>query len=223
MFYQTALEASGKIAAENDCALFDFDGTLVDSLPVWNNAGELYLASLGIKAEPNLGRILFNMNMNEAAFYLIEKYGIDKTEGQVIEGVNETIFLQYKNFIPLKKGALEFLRKLTQLGTKCSVVTASDRALVEPAFYRLGLESFIDGIFTCTELGTSKEAPDIFYTASSFHNSLPEKTIVFEDALVPVCTALAAGFTTAAIFDDYNKNDEDELRKTARFYFNEWA
>ncbi len=66
--------------------IFDVDGVLLNSMPVWENLGELYLDHLGIEAEKNLGETLFEMSLEEAADYLISHYNLEKTVEEVVHG-----------------------------------------------------------------------------------------------------------------------------------------
>ena len=71
--------------------IFDVDGVLLNSMPVWENLGELYLDHLGIEAEKNLGETLFEMSLEEAADYLISHYNLEKTVEEVVQGLNKEV------------------------------------------------------------------------------------------------------------------------------------
>lgn len=81
-------------------AIFDIDGTLLDSMSMWNHAGEWYLARLGIKAEPGLGRRLLPMSMEQAAGYMREQYCLTQTEAEIVSGVEETVSRYYRGGSP---------------------------------------------------------------------------------------------------------------------------
>ena len=72
-------------------AIFDMDGVLLDSMPMWDHAGEIYLSGHGIQAEPDLEKVLFTMTMQNGAEYMQEHYGLDLTVNEIIDGINETI------------------------------------------------------------------------------------------------------------------------------------
>ena len=84
--------------------IFDVDGVLLNSMPVWENLGEIYLERLGIEAEKGLGETLFAMSLEEGADYLIENYGLKQTPGEIIAGLNREVQDFYGRKVPLKEG-----------------------------------------------------------------------------------------------------------------------
>ena len=76
--------------------IFDVDGTILDSMGIWMNVGELYLKDMGIKAEPNLGEILFEMTMNEGAEYIQKKYNLNLTTEEICTGINNRVYKSTK-------------------------------------------------------------------------------------------------------------------------------
>ena len=90
--------------------IFDVDGVLLNSMPVWENLGELYLNSLGLDAEKGLGEILFTMSLEEGAQYLISQYGIDKSVEEVVNGLNREVRDFYAEKVPLKEGVRQYLK-----------------------------------------------------------------------------------------------------------------
>ena len=93
-------------------AIFDVDGTLLDSMPYWKNAGKIFLETLGISTEEDLGHILLSMTMEEGARYLINNYVPNMTEQQVLQGIIDVMNDSYKNKIPLKKVQRNYLLNL---------------------------------------------------------------------------------------------------------------
>ena len=142
--------------------IFDVDGTLLDSMKMWDHAGEIYLKSLGIKAEPDLEEKLFTRTMTEGALYMKGAYNIDLTVEEIKAGINSTIADFYANEVELKPGVKEFLELLSARNIPATVATATDRCHIEAAFKRLGAMEYFQRIFTCSEVGMSKEDPLIF-------------------------------------------------------------
>lgn len=96
--------------------IFDVDGVLLNSMPVWENLGELYLNSLGLEAEKDLGEILFTMSLEEGAEYLITQYGIDKSVEEVVNGLNREVQDFYAEKVPLKEGVRQYLSEFRERG-----------------------------------------------------------------------------------------------------------
>ena len=108
-------------------AIFDADGTLIDSMPIWEDAGARFLAGLGIKAEENLGDILFRMSIDEGAAYLKKAYKLDMTEEEVKKGELGVINDFYVNRVQAKDGAREFLMELSARRIPMYIATSSNR------------------------------------------------------------------------------------------------
>lgn len=199
-------------------AIFDLDGTLLDSMPIWEKAGELFLAGIGKKAEPNLSAMLFSMSMKEGAVFLKERYNLTMEVDDIIAGVNHTIEEQYRRQILLKDGAASFLKKMQQAGIKMVVATACDRCVLEEALVRLQIMHYFETIFTCTEVGASKKSPHIYLKAAEYLDVLPKDIWVFEDALYAIETAKKAGFKTVGVFDPSNKKDKEKTLHISDLY-----
>ena len=217
-----AFDYIDEIAESCNAAVFDMDGTLLDSMYVWRNVASDYLHSFGITPEENLNEILFPKSMIQVADYLNVHYRLNKTAESVLDEIVASVAAEYRNVVKAKVGVAGFLKGLRQRNVKCAVATAGDRRVAMSALKRNGLLDFFQAVFTCGELGTSKDEPVIFSHASSFLESLPCRTVVFEDGLVPAKTATAAGFTVAGIYDEDSRNHADEMKKICKYYFDEW-
>lgn len=202
-----------------NAAIFDMDGTFLDSMPFWMNAGSFFLESLQIQGEENLGEKLLDMTLPEGCIYLKEKYSLNLSPEQIEEKIKNILLSAYTNEISFKGTSLSFLKKLKESGSKIAVCTHTDRSLFSPAFKRLGLENFFDYVISAKEFGLSKSHPEIFFHVAEKLNSKPEETWVFEDALYAIITAKRAGFKTAGIFDSSSQKDEEKIKKIATKYF----
>lgn len=120
-------------------AILDMDGTLLDSLSIWDTIGEDYLRSLGIVPEPNLSEILRTMSMSQAASYFQEKYGVQKSEEQIVAGIDEMLEDFYRHSVLLKLGAVHLLNTLIQSEIPMLLATATNRDLSEAALKRCGV------------------------------------------------------------------------------------
>lgn len=199
-------------------AIFDLDGTILDSMPIWDKAGEMFLHTLGIEAEPGLAKIMFCMSMTEGAEFLKERYHLDMNVDAIIAGINRTIEDFYAYQVQLKEGVAQFLKEMDQAGIKMVVATSCDRQVFERALARLMVLDYFDRIFTSTEIGSSKDKPDIYLAAAEYMGTLPEDTWVFEDALYAIQTAKEAGFRTVGVFDAASLESLDGIKRISDFY-----
>lgn len=198
-------------------AIFDFDGTLFDSMSIWDTAGEDYLRSMGYVPEENLRQVLSTMSLDQAACYMKQTYGIPLDAEEIVAGIDKTVENFYLHTCQPKPGVPEFLEQLRRSGTKMCIATATDRRQIEAALQRCGLENYFGEIFTCGSVGHSKSEPHIYEAALAFLGTRKEDTLVFEDALHAIRTAKKAGFPVAAVFDAHEPNPA-EVRSLADLY-----
>lgn len=191
-----------------ECGIFDFDGTLFDSMYVWEHFGEQYLASLGIQAKETIEEDIRTLSQLQSARFLQREYQIPLTVEEILEGFNVMVATVYAQEVLPKPGVVEFLRALQQQGARLCVATASGRHHVEAALERCGMMPLFDRIFTCSEVGHGKDEPHIFRQAMKDLGASRETTVVFEDALHAVETAKTDGFQVAAIFDPSEPGQE---------------
>ena len=201
-------------------AIFDVDGTLLDSMFIWDTIGEAYLRSIGYQPKENLNETFKNMSLHQAARYYQTEYGVTQSIDEIMDGVNAMLERYYRFEVPLKPGVAELLERLRQDGVKLCIATATDRHLVEAALDRCGVLSCFGEIFTCNEVGHGKDEPDIFEEALRFLGTEKAETVVFDDALYAVRTAKEAGFPVAAVYDSHEKA-QDQIRMLADVYLEE--
>lgn len=130
--------------------IFDVDGVLLNSMPVWENLGELYLQKFGIQAEKDLSEILYEMSLKEAAEYLISHYGLKQTVEEVTKGIVKEVEQFYVEKVPLKEGVREYLKELKERKIPMVIATSGDRKNAEAALKRLKVFSYFEGIFTAS-------------------------------------------------------------------------
>ena len=198
-------------------AIFDVDGTLLDSMFIWDTIGETYLRSIGYQPKENLNETFKNMSLHQAARYYQTEYGVTRSIDEIMDGVNAMLERYYRFEVPLKPGVAELLERLRQDGVKLCIATATDRHLVEAALDRCGVLSCFGEIFTCNEVGHGKDEPDIFEATLRFLGTRREETLVFDDALYAVRTAKEAGFLVAAVYDSHERS-QAEVRARSDLY-----
>ena len=192
-------------------AIFDVDGTLLDSMFIWDTIGETYLRSIGYEPKENLNEVFKNMSLRQAARYYQTEYGVKLGIDEIMDGVNAMLERYYCFEVPLKPGVEELLKRFRASGVKLCIATATDRYLVEAALKRCKVLSYFGEIFTCNEVGHGKDEPDIFEAALRFLGTEKSETVVFDDALYAIKAAKEAGFPGAAVCDSHEKNQEEIL------------
>lgn len=199
-------------------AIFDVDGTLLDSMGIWEDAGARYLKGLRIEPKTGLSEILFPMTIEEGAAYIKKQYGLNESIPEIVQGVLETVKHFYYYEVKLKEGVQEFLEKMKQKEIPMVIATSSTRDHVEAAFRRLGVDSYFEAIFTCSEVGEGKKNPLIYQRAAQYLQTKPGETYVFEDALYAIETAKNAGFCTVGVYDRFSENEQEQIKCKADVY-----
>ncbi len=187
-------------------AIFDMDGTILDSMQTWHTIGEIYLKQLGLTPREGLWNDIKRFNLVESAEYFIKNYDVGRSKEEVMQDIKNIIIEYYGKKFQLKEGAREFLEALNEKGIPCVLATATDRTCVLACMERLDCVKYFVKILTCLEYNTTKTEPLIFEKAAEACNAKKEECVVFEDALHALRTAHNAGFKTVAVYD---KSDEE--------------
>lgn len=202
--------------------IFDVDGTILDSMSIWMDAGKLYLESLSIKTDENIGEVMFEMTMEQGAKYLQDNYNVELSIEEICQGINDRVFEFYEKEAPEKPGIREVLEKARNSGIAMTIATSTDRPMIEAALKRLDLIDYFQEIFTTTEVGKGKDSPDIFNKAMLAMNTSPENTWLFDDAAYSLATAKKMGINTVGVYDVHSDGRQDEVKKFSDVYIKEW-
>ncbi len=200
-------------------AIFDFDGTLFDSMFIWDTIGAIYLRSIGIEPEENLGEKLKSFTLPQTAAYFRKAYGVPFSEDEISDGINKMVEDYYMNKVVPKPFVKDFLDGLKMRGVRMCVATVTDKYLVEAALKRCGIEEYFSKIFTCGEVGHGKTEPVIYREAMKHLKTTKKDTVVFEDSFFAASTAKADGFIVTGIFDIHEKNQEG-LHRVSDLFMN---
>ena len=203
-------------------AIFDLDGTLLDSMFIWDTIGEEYLRSLGKEPHEDLKETFMTLTLEEAAEYYREHYGVTLSVKEIVDGVNAMVEQTYRTKVTLKSGVAEYLAWLRENGVRMCVATVTDRYLVEETLERLGVRHYFSEIFTCAEVGFGKDKPIIYQKALEHLETEKRDTYVFEDMLFALNTAKTDGFPTVGVYDRHEEH-QDELKELSDYYIRDFT
>ena len=189
-------------------AIFDMDGTLIDSQMLWEVVFAEYGRRFGdgtpfAPSEAD-NKTIRTLPTRLAVELLHDRYGIGESGEQLLAIANEIYVRFYGEEVQLKPGVAEFLEFCKMSGVRMCIATATAPNLVELALAHCGIGGYFERLFSCAELGVGKDVPDVFLLAQEFLGADREHTWVFEDSLTALETAAAAGFPTVGISDPYN-------------------
>ncbi len=199
-------------------AIFDMDGTLTDSMQVWSTIGSDFIKSLGMVPADDIDRRFTSMSSYEAVEFMKREYNIPGSQEEIAEQINLIVEKSYLEKVPLKEGTLDFLRYLDEKNIPMCVATATDEYLAEASLTRLGIRKYFKGILTSRSVGVGKTEPKIFLEAARLLGTEPSETAVFEDSVVAIRTANAAGFITAAVADESFAYARNEIKEIATMW-----
>ena len=199
-------------------AIFDADGTMLDSMLIWETVVAEYLIRRGADPRPDLNARLLALGGHEIPAYLQDAYGLRNSAEDIQHGIYELLEEFYFYRVVAKPGVTQVLDMLRERGVKMCVATATDRRLMEPALRRCGLLEYFSRIFTCGEEYTSKSSPEIYIRAAAFLGTDISETLVFEDAPYAVKSAKKAGFTVVAVYDSSADDRLDEIREFCDYF-----
>ena len=200
-------------------AIFDMDGTLLDSMPTWRELGPAFLREAGIPATPEQEQMLRTMTDHEVIPYLREVCGLPWSEQEIMDKIIARMEDFYSTAVRPKPGLEKFLSILKMEGVWMYVATATHRRLTEKALKTAGIDHYFRGIVTSADAGNHKsESADIYEMAMRRLQSNKRDTVVFEDALHAIRTAKAAGFRVAGVYEATAEQDQPEIQRLCDYY-----
>ena len=203
-------------------AIFDMDGTLVDSMSAWFSLSHEYLAEKGVKPPESIYEIVQELSLEETAELFRSKLGITDSVQKIVADMIGAMGKKYRCNVSEKTGAREYLKKLFSAGVRMCVATATEEKLAKECLARLGMLELFEFVLSCENLKTSKCEPEIYYMCAKQFCAEPAEIAVYEDALYAVKTARKAGFYTIGFEDELSKNDKAEIMKISDYYITGW-
>lgn len=193
-------------------AIFDMDGTLLDSMWVWENVARLFLMRHGVEAPADVNQRVRSMSVEQAADYF-QSLGVRLPAAEIVQGIHQIPADWYQNEAVLKPKAKAYVERLYRAGTRLCVATATEEGCARTALKRVGLWDFFSFLLTCGDIGKGKDEPDIYLECARRFGARPQEVVVYEDSLHCIRTAKAAGFPVVGVQDAAARQEEDEIRK----------
>ncbi len=197
--------------------LFDFDGTLVDSMPHWARTMLRVLDDHRITYPDDVIRIITPLGLKNTADYF-RTLGLDLPRERILEEVASYLTPLYCDIIPEKEGVRHCLEQMKKAGLGLHVLTASPHRWLDPCLRRLGLYDLFDNVWSCEDFGTGKTDPNIYVEAAA-RIGAPVSDIAFlDDNINADKTAKAAGMPVIGVYDDSSAGDEAAMRELTDAY-----
>lgn len=200
-------------------AIFDMDGTLLDSMPIWKDLGPNMLRSMGVEPAPDLADRVMVLTIREGAQLCKEEYSLPLSVDEIIQQIEDRVRDFYEHQVQAKPGVQKFLSLMKMEGVWMYVATNTDRHLAEAALRHAGIDQYFRGLLTCSEIGAGKnDSPEIYKRAMTRLRSTKRDTVIFEDAVHAIRTAKRAGFRVCGVYDPSAEADQAEIRRLSDYY-----
>ena len=202
-------------------AIFDMDGTLVDSLMlwdmIWSALGEKYLNDKSFIPRTEDDKKVRTLTLKDAMELIHNNYKLGESGEELLAEANHIINDFYETSVELKSGVKEFLEHCKSNGVKMCIASASAPDLIYVALRHCGIEEYFSKVFSCGAIGKGKDQPDVFLQAIEFLGSKIQDTWMFEDSLVAIETATKIGMPTVGVYDKFNFG-QDRIKEIATEY-----
>lgn len=203
-------------------AVFDLDGTLLDSSWVWEKVDEKFLGDRGFQVPDDYVDEISPLGAERAAVYTIERFGLNEDKDDIVREWIEMAKKEYATEVVCKPYAKEFLEELHKLNIKMAVATSSDRELFMKTLEREGILKYFQKIVTVDEVERGKGYPDIYEEAARLIKVNPHKCLVFEDILAGVTGASLGEFNVVAVFDEKSKHNWEKIKSISKYSINDY-
>lgn len=199
-------------------AIFDLDGTIVDSMWVWSQLDIDYLQAKGYTMPEDLRNEISHLSFYQTAVYFKEKFNLTDSIEKILNDWHNMSFDYYEKKVKLKSGVKDFFKLLKSKNIKIALATSNSLPLLEACLKNNGVYDYFDSITTTDEVSNGKNFPDVYLLAAKKLGIKSENCIVFEDILPAIKGAKAADMKVIAVKDDECPDSKEDLLKHADGY-----
>lgn len=211
-----------ELLLDKEAVIFDLDGSLVDSMWMWERIDIEYLGKFGIPMPKDLQRQIEGMSFNETAQYFKSHFHLPDSLEQIKEAWNRMAWDKYRHEVPLKPGAAAFLEQCRKDGVSLGIATSNSRELVETIAEVHGLREYFSCIMTACDVKRGKPAPDIYLAVAGALGVSPKNCLVFEDIVPGIMAGKNAGMEVCAVEDAYSLSQKGEKQLLADYYIEDF-
>ncbi len=203
--------------------IFDFDGTLVDSMPDWSQKMINILEKNNVEYPDDIIKIITPLGDLGTAKYFKEVLGVNLTIEEMIKEMDEYALPKYRDTIILKDGVMDYLKMLKENNCSLNVLTASPHKMLDPCLKRNGIYDLFDNVWSCDDFKMTKSDTRIYKEAVAKIGVKESDAVFFDDNIGAVKTAAEAGLYTVAVYDKSGEDFTDELKAVADLYIKSFS
>ena len=202
--------------------IFDFDGTLVDSMPYWSLSMLTVLEQNNVKYPDDIIEKITPLGNIGAARYFIDKFGISMSVDEIVENIVTVAYPYYRDKVLLKKGVNDLLSHIKNNGGSLNILTASPHKTVDACLRRIGIFDWFDNVWSCEDFGTTKSDPNIYVSAVERLGGSIKETVFFDDNIGAAKTAKQSGLFTVGVYDSSGESFKSELSETCDVFIDSY-
>lgn len=202
--------------------IFDLDGTITDSMWVWDQIDEEFFEKKHIAMPKELKQEIEGMGFTETAEYFVRTYHLTETVEELKESWNQRALELYRSETPLKPGVLEFMCFLKEHRISMGIATSNSHLLLDTFLSARGLTSYINAITTSCDVCRGKPAPDVYLATADKLGTAPEHCLVFEDVPMGILAGRNAGMRVCAVDDAYSAHQISNKKLLADYYITDY-
>ncbi len=203
--------------------LFDFDGTLVDSMPAFISVMLRILDENNIKYESDIIKIITPLGYAGCAKYFTQKLGLEMPEDEILALMNKYAYDEYAYNIQAKANVIETLKKLKEQGADLHVLTASPHSVLDVCLKRLGIFDIFTNVWSCDDFNTTKSNPQIYEMAAEKIGKPIDEILFLDDNYNADKTATTAGMRVCGVYDESSHEYINEIKSVSDHYINDFS
>ena len=205
-----------------EAAVFDLDGTLLDSMGIWEQIDISFLRKRNLSVPEDYAVKISSLSFEEAAQYTIARFALNERAEDIMQEWSEMAAHEYAHHVRMQPHAFDYLLRLKALGVRLAVATGMTIKLAIPCLKNNAIFDLFDAVCSTDEVPRGKEYPDVFEFAADKIGVPPEKCIVFDDVLPAIKSAKQANMLTCGVYDQYSERQREEIEKFADYYILDW-
>ena len=200
------------------CAIFDLDGTIVDSMKYWSMAASDVITSFGMTPDPNLPIMSMSMSLTELAKYIINMHGFKYTVDEMCDLFDKAMEKRYGSEVELKPNIINLLDKLKEMNVKLAIASSTSKGLVEICVKRLKIDGYFEYIADARKIVKSKQHPDIYMSCSDYLNIRYDESVIVEDLPFGIISTKPLGFKSIGVYDNMALKHQKSIIENADLY-----
>ena len=198
--------------------LFDFDGTLVDSMPTFISSMLRILDENNVQYDDSIIKTITPLGLHGTADYFIHAMGVNMEQEPLMLLMKKYLYEAYLYTIPAKEYVIPVLQEFKRQGISLNVLTASPHITLDPCLKRLGMWDLFDNIWSCEDFGTTKADPNIYVCAAQQLNTTVDQVLFLDDNLNANTVAKSAGMLVCGVYDDSSRDYVSQMKAATDYY-----